>query len=227
MDDYEIKRTMYSQGVIRKWLKEELKDFLKEHNYKFAPIYGAYGLVQKNEGTVNISYFTQKSNNYLRLSCPIISFKKVEDLMFKITNEGIFTEDSTTISICTQEIIDALEKTHFIIKSQEDVKIAAEVFKKNFVELYLPAYQKYSNLENVLALWDSLPTLEWKNAWFLGPEKHIKIIIISKLCHDARYASRCDEYLEFYRTLIRNGENLSKELKWCEEVIDYLSKNEI
>jgi len=227
MDDYEIKRTMYSQGVIRKWLKEELKDFLKEHNYKFAPIYGAYGLIQRNEGSVNISYFTQKSNNYLTLSSPVISFKKVQDLMFKITNKKVFSEDSSTLYICTQEIIDALEKTHFIIKSQEDVKIVAEVFKKNFVELYLPAYEKYSTLENVLALWDSLPTLEWKNAWFNGPEKYIKIIIISKLCHDPRYASRCEEYLEYYKSLIKNGKDYYQELKWCEEVIDYLSKNEI
>lgn len=227
MDDYAIIRKLKSEGVIRKWLKEELKDFLKEHNYKFAPVHGIYGLVQRNEWSVNISKISQDSSGYLSLRNPLISFKKVEDLIFKITQEEVFAHDSTTVSICTQKISDVIENSSFIINSQEDVKIAAEVFKKNFVELYLPAYQKYSNLENVLALWDSLPTLEWKNAWFLGPEKHIKIIIISKLCHDARYASRCDEYLEFYRTLIRNGENLSKELKWCEEVINYLSKNEI
>lgn len=227
MDDYEIKRTMYSQGVIRKWLKEELKDFLKEHNYKFAPVHGIYGLVQRNEWSVNISEISQNSSGYLSLRNPLISFKKVEDLMYKITQEEVFAHDSTTISICTQELSDAIENSGFHIKSQEDVKIAAEVFKKNFVELYLPAYQKYSNLENVLALWDSLPTLEWKNAWFLGPEKYIKIIIISKLCNDSRYASRCDEYLEYYKSLIKKGENYYQELKWCEEVIDYLSKNEI
>ncbi len=227
MDDYAIIRKLKSEGVIRKWLKEELKDFLKEQSYKFAPVHGIYGLVQRNEWSVNISEISQNSSGYLSLRNPLISFKKVEDLMFKITKEEVFAHDSTTISICTQELSDAIENSGFHIKSQEDVKIAAEVFKKNFVELYLPAYQKYSDLENVLALWDSLPTLEWKNAWFNGPEKYIKIIIISKLCHDPRYASRCEEYLEYYKSLIKNGKDYYQILKWCEEVIDYLSKNEI
>ncbi|MEA5425216.1 hypothetical protein [Arcicella lustrica] len=227
MDDYAIIRKLKSEGVIRNWLKEELKDFLKEHNYKFASIHGIYGLVQRNELTANISTISQDSSGYLSLRNPLISFKKVEDLIFKITQEEVFAHDSTTVSICTQKISDVIENSSFIINSQEDVKIAAEVFKKNFVELYLPAYEKYSNLENVLALWDSLPTLEWKNAWFNGPEKYIKIIIISKLCHDTRYSSRCEEYLEYYKSLIKNGKDYYQELKWCEEVIDYLSKNEI
>lgn len=229
---------MGHQAIIRKWIKEELNDFLKKYKYKFAPIQGVHGIVKRDEATVNYCTISQDSTDYFHYCNPQICFMKVEKIMFKISNEGQFEFDYPTVSIVTPPEALGIGTT---IRSAEDAKKLTDIFKKYFVEAYLPAFEKYSNPESVLTLWDSLETQEEKNMWFPGPERDMKILIFSKLCNESedKYEQRRDETHEYYKNQLMNGNQEEFEeypllliscknlLKWCEEVIEYLAKNEI
>jgi hypothetical protein len=227
---------MGHQAIIRKWIKEELKDFLKEHEYKFSPIHGLYGIVKRNETNVNYCVIHQDSMDYLHYANPQISFATVEEIMFKVTHKGQFESDSTTVSIMAPPEALGIGAT---ISSVEDAKKLTDIFKKYFVEAYLPAFEKYSTPESVLTLWDSLETMEEKAAWFPSDGNAIKILIFSKMCNEDKYEQRRDETLEFYKNQLMNGDKeefeqypllliaYKNQLKWCEEVIEYLAKNEI
>ncbi len=225
---------MGHQAIIRKWVKEELKDFLKEHKYKISPIQGTHGIVQRNDTIVNYFIIYQDSTDLFNYMNPEICFKKVEEIMFKTTHEGQFEFDPPTVSIRTP-----FDTGGTYISTIEDVKRFTDVFKKHFVETYLPAFEKYSTPESALALWDSLETLEEKAAWFPSDGNAIKMLIFSKLCKEDKYEQRRDETLEYYSNQLLNGDKkefeqypllliaYKNQLKWCEEVIEYLAKNEI
>jgi hypothetical protein len=225
---------MGHQAIIRKWIKEELNSFLKEYKYKISPFQGGHGIVKRNETTVNYFTIFQDSTDLLHFGRPEISFTKVEETMFKATHEGQFEFDPPTVSIRTP-----FDTGGTYISSIEDVKRFTDEYKKYFVEAYLPAFEKYSTPESVLALWDSLETLEEKVTWFPGPERDIRILIFSKLCKEDKYEQRRDKTLEYHKNNLINGDKEEFEqyplllisrkniLKWTEEVIDYLSRNEI
>ncbi|MFC3363293.1 hypothetical protein ACFOG5_08930 [Pedobacter fastidiosus] len=156
--------------------------------------------------------------------------------MFEITKLGVYEAENETISINTEEIKGVFDLVQDTITQEEQIVSLCENFKRYFVDLYLPAFEKYSKPENVLQLWDSLDTLEKKTSYFPGPDKYIKILIFSKMCNEPQFEDRCRESISRYETILNSEETQNNEmlktgytedLENCKKVIEYLRVNEV
>jgi hypothetical protein len=233
---------MIGASNIRKILNAELKDFLKSYGFNIGPILGNHGIIKREQEIIKIIEILQRSPDYIAIGhYPLIRFNQVSDIMFKITNLETYQVENPTIGITSDEKIRyALEEKSGkgSLQSVEEIKPLADLFKKHFVELYLPAFEKYSNPVNVLELFDKL-NLGERSSMFNDPCYQMKIIILSKMINDSDYSKRCEEGLEFANFWLNQyteEQKIEKPwkykeslniLKWTEEVIDYLEKNEI
>lgn len=225
-----------TKQLIRKLFFEMTRPLLKQ-----------YGFISKNKTISDWSGYEKYDDNILcwfflsldsELHCaiiwPRIRYDIVESIVCKI--RSIDSSAGATIDIQSRQIMKEYTQNQKLIKNEQDVIELSENFKRYFVELYLPAFEKYSKPEKVLQLWDSLDTVEKKNSYFPSPDRYIKILIFSKMCNEPQFEDRCRESISRYETILNSEETQNNEmlktgytedLENCKKVIEYLRVNEV
>lgn len=206
---------------MKQWFVKQIKPFIKQHEFSIRPRSGVPTIFLERDNIDYFIYIMVAWDDHLSFSAASISHNKVEELLYQITKLEVYNKNSDTLRVCFDK-----EKTAVIYK-QEDVIEFSEIFKKNFLEYFLPAFEKYSDPKNVLELWDSLDD-EGKLKHFFDPYKNCKILILSKMCNDPKFPQRCVDEYNFYKKHYESGLLSAKVLMDdCEKVIKYLEENEI
>lgn len=206
------------------WTKTKIKDsikiglltFIKERGFKY---WGKMGgsLYKKTECCQYEVLFMIWSDGIFRPSTPDLYLHDVEKILLSIIGEdGGGHGISCTVRGYGGEFEDKVITDEKIMQQQLDV------VKYNFDTYYLPFFEKYSKLENVLELWDSLKTPSDKSKHFFGPLKYCRIIIISKLCKDELYSQRKQEYYDYISHQISINEMKEDNLTIFKDVVAYL-----
>ncbi|RYU93807.1 hypothetical protein [Emticicia agri] len=218
----------FGKTIIKKWALNELQPFLKQYGFKKVNQFDNT-LFHKIENdlicSIAISAGTGQSFSVGGAS---ICFFKVEETLLNVLNfnpevNSLHFIRTLTIGINTNQY-GILAKG---VDSQNDVSEVCNSFKFAFNDYYLNAFERYSNPKNVLDLWDSLDD-KGRSNHFSSPYKNIKIIIISKICNDENYKTRCQEAIDFYTMHYNNGIESAKELiNVCQKVMKYLEKNKV
>ncbi len=208
---------------IKKWLIEDLKSFLKQYGFKITPSVNV-DIIKENDKIVSDAFITVDSMDNIRFRTAFVTYRSIEQILFNITNLPVYDGGSKTLKIFPYEKYGSLA---IIAKNRDDVRSISEIFKKVFLECFLPAFERYSDPKNVLELWDSLDE-EGKTNHFFDPYKNCKILILSKISNDPKFPQRCIEEYNFYKKHYDSGLLSAKVLMDdCERVIRYLEKNEL
>jgi len=218
-----------TKSEIKNSLVNNLKKFLNEYGFEAKNIIDIEGREGAQKWINNILYyfgFSIDSDGSTAISYPVLRYETVEQIMFKVTGDSQ-SLGKRTLQVQSKEVMENYYNNQKTIKSESDVVQLADNFKKYFVELYLPAFEKYSDPKNVLELWDSLEGVKERNDFFPGPDKYIRVLIISKMCKEQAYFERCKNSLNIYKQKVADGNDYKQELQWCEDTIKYLAENEL
>lgn len=206
-----------------------LTQILKPYDFKVEIRRGEPVIYKKTDNLLFTVAMQVTSWDELTLNIGRIGYLETEYLLSHITGEPLIPIEEYP-AICTLYIHPPpiiSKKIAKKVSSQEEIEELIENFSTAFKEFYLPAFEKYSSPKEVLALWDSLDD-KGRSDYFFSPYKHIKMIILSKMCKDLDYSKRCEDAYAFYKGHFENGVSGAEILmKDCEKVIKYLEENEV
>jgi hypothetical protein len=213
--------------LIKKVFFENIKPLLKKYGFKKGKI-GRGGSLTSIEKTENeVLTYTMLGTH----SLDEVNYGFVEIGYIRLDN--IFAA-ALGINLGTDYLHSSFFRCCFdiqypmVVHSESEIKLFSDKFCQDFVEHYLPAFEKYSDYKNVLEFWDSLISMGDKGIYFQDVHNYSKIIILSKMCNDENYQKRADETIAFFQSEIDKGEDwMQTKLDVFMKVVKYLAENNI
>lgn len=217
---------MLDKSKRRAVISRELKVFLNQFSYTVQKKTEGDFVICDNKITVNRILIDYYSDGLTCFGRPEIVFYPIEHSLLYLTKKEVY-EHCSTLMLNFDLFSETFKSTQRTVKTEQDVIRITDAFKKAFVELYVPAFEKYSDPKNVLELWDSLGSVEEKNLFFPGPDKYAKILFFSKMVGDSAFEHRAQESINIYEERVKENVAYTQYLELCQKVIDYLRNNEI
>lgn len=221
--------TYLGKSLIKKHAISELLPFTKQYFFRKTNMFD-HTFFYKLENEVSWHFtISPGTGQSFSIGGGGLSYLRVERILLKLRGieieEKAFYQFSTVKLLVNDKHKDILQKG---VSTLEDITKICGDFKSIFIEEFLPGYEKYSNPKEVLALWDSLPSMGEKGNIFPDTHNYSKIIIMSKLTGDSDYPKRIQETRSFFVSEIEKGEDwMQPKLDILEKVIQYLEENEV